>query len=199
MVSSKKTVAITTDSLIAALEINNLDVALELGCEAGSLAAELASRALWVHCASESVSDVKAARQANTTRNNIEFHNTRYAELDGLKGKGVSKAFALKVFQQANFYDLVFHLQAIHSILNEGGLLLFTFHDGDCFRLDDKSDAFGIALKSFRTNRVTALFKHHQLVSLAMLQRLLPQLGFEFVSLRRINGSLTEAVVRKCT
>jgi cyclopropane fatty-acyl-phospholipid synthase-like methyltransferase len=179
------------------LALEPRDVVLDLGSGAGLVAERITPGVLWMHCADTHEASMEQCRARLAKFGNVETHLIPYADLGGLRMKGVSKAYSAGMFTRFNFYDLTFYLQEVHAILNVGGLLYFDFHDGDCFRYDDALDSFNAHLKIYRDVRLDRIFDCEHMGSLATLRNILPQLGFEVAAILPGVSSLTEIVVRK--
>jgi cyclopropane fatty-acyl-phospholipid synthase-like methyltransferase len=185
------------DHIADLLDIGPRDVVLDLGSGMGFMAERLASRCLWLHCADVSETYLVDCRKRVAPFSNVETHLIPYANLAALDRKGVSKIYSALLFIHFNFYDLTYYLREAHRILNAGGLFFFDYNDGDVFRYDNKLDSFNEHLRDYRKRRLEWIFGCMQMMSGTALRNLVPQIGFEVVSIHPSRSAFTEIVVRK--
>ncbi|MGL4395320.1 MAG: class I SAM-dependent methyltransferase [Hyphomicrobium sp.] len=179
------------------LQLESRDVLLDLGSGMGFMAQRLAPQVHRLHCADISEVYLADCRAAVAGLPNVECHLIPYADFTALKTKGVSKVLCSLLFIHFNFYDTVYYLQGIRDIINPGGLLFIDFNDGDRFDLSNESDSFNRQLKIYMAHRNEWQFTCMHMSSLTALRHLLPQLGFEIISIIPGRTAFTELVLRR--
>jgi cyclopropane fatty-acyl-phospholipid synthase-like methyltransferase len=186
------------DRIYKFLKLNGNDVVLDMGSGMGFMAERIAPRVRQLHCADISESFLAMCKSRTGQHKNIETHQISYADLRGLKGKGINKIYSALMFIHFNFYDFTFYLKELHEVLEPGGLFFFDYNDGDSYVYDNEKDGFFEHLKIYRDVRIEWIFGCMHMCSTATLQNILPQIGFETVSLMPSrNDSFTEIIVRK--
>ncbi len=185
------------DRIAALLELGPSDTVLDLGSGMGFMAERIAPIVKRVHCADISETYMKDCRQRVAGLGNAETHIIPYADLSGLLGKRITKAYSALLFIHFNFIDLTLYLRELHRLLPKGGLAFFDFNDSDAFRYGNPLDSFNQHLADYRKRREDWVFGAMHMISGTTLRNVLPQLGFQEAAIYPSRSAFTEIVVRK--
>ena len=107
----------------AALDINQQDDVLELGCGIGRIGRELAP-----YCNSWTGVDISEnmidfAGQRLSGQANVSFHKLQRTSLDMLEDNSIDKAYSIAVFCHMDKEDLYLYLQELNRVVRPGGTI----------------------------------------------------------------------------
>jgi SAM-dependent methyltransferase len=113
----------TARQVATALELNDDDRILELGCGVGRIGRELAP-----HCAHWTGVDISErmiahARERLGHLGNCDFHQLERTRLDAVADDSLSKAYSVAVLCLMDKEDLYLYLQELHRSVRAGGLI----------------------------------------------------------------------------
>jgi ubiquinone/menaquinone biosynthesis C-methylase UbiE len=113
----------TADQMQAALDINNNDVVLEMGCGVARIGKLLAPHCKkWIGVdISENMLNV--AQQRLSDLNNVEFHALKRNDLSAIADNSIDKIYTVAVFCHLDKEDLFNYLREFYRILKPGGVI----------------------------------------------------------------------------
>ena len=117
--------AFSARQVSTALDLQQSDAVLELGCGVGRIGNEIAPKcARWVGCdISSNMIDV--ARQRLNSHDNVDFMQLQRTSLHGLETDSFDKAYCVAVFCHMDKEDMFLYLQELARVVKPGGCVYF--------------------------------------------------------------------------
>ena len=113
----------SADQVSTALDINEKDRVLDLGCGVGRIGRELAPRCAYWTGVDVSENMIEHARKRLEKLDNTSFHALERSSLEMLDDGQIDKAYSIAVFCHMDKEDLYLYLQDLHRVICTGGLI----------------------------------------------------------------------------
>jgi SAM-dependent methyltransferase len=113
----------TARQVATAIDLNDSDSVLELGCGVGRIGRELAPRCNHWTGVDISSKMIAHARERLAHLENIDFHELRRSDLEALGDGSISKAYSVAVLCHMDKEDLYLYLKDLWRVVRPGGLI----------------------------------------------------------------------------